>query len=71
MGGMDEWFSRGSPHLSVWDEEVLTLLLSEGGFAMTARVSELGAGFEDWSTRKIAGENVSLNVVAQKEAREL
>ena len=66
MGGQDYQYNF---HKSIYDYKTLTQVLSEAGFNSFQSydtVQDFGLDLGDWSTGKIAGQPVSLNVKAKK-----
>tara|TARA_B110000027_G_scaffold133233_1_gene161190 strand:+ start:1061 stop:1681 length:621 start_codon:yes stop_codon:yes gene_type:complete len=66
MGGQDYQYNF---HKSIYDYKILTQVLSQAGFSNSESydtVQDLGLDLGDWSTGKIAGQLISLNVKAKK-----
>ena len=60
---------EGNTHYCSFDEKLLTSILTESGFKNIKRyepVQYLPAGFEDTSTYRICGKEISLNICAEK-----
>jgi len=66
MGGVDMGLSRGPGHASTLDEDILSMLLTQGPFWSYSRVSTLSFFGADWSSSKINGVSVALNAVLRK-----